>query len=115
MFFGNRLTTLAPVVLVGILVALTFWLDNIAQPAPRGPVLQPEGELRGGESHSSQARLPARAGRPKLENVEMASEFASQVEEVLSREHYPAHYKEFIRSYFLNLSRGERARPGGTQ
>ena len=37
MFFGNRLTTLAPVVLVGILVALTFWLDNIAQPAPRGP------------------------------------------------------------------------------
>jgi lipopolysaccharide export system protein LptC len=37
MFFGNRLTTLAPVVLVGMLVALTFWLDNIAQPAPRGP------------------------------------------------------------------------------
>lgn len=37
MFFGNRLTTLAPVVLVGILVALTFWLDNVAQPAPRGP------------------------------------------------------------------------------
>jgi hypothetical protein len=45
----------------------------------------------------------------------MASEFAPQVEEVLSREHYPAHYKEFIRRYFLNLSRGARGAPGGTQ
>lgn len=33
--FGKRLTTLVPVVLVGMLVALTFWLDTIAQPAPR--------------------------------------------------------------------------------
>jgi lipopolysaccharide export system protein LptC len=32
---GNRLTTLIPLVLVGLLVALTFWLDNISQPAPR--------------------------------------------------------------------------------
>jgi len=40
------------------------------------------------------------------------------VEEVLSREHYPAHHKEFIRRYFLNLSRGARGapeQPGGTQ
>jgi hypothetical protein len=88
------------------------------EPGPRGPVLQPEGELREGESHSSHARLPARAGRPSVESVEMASEFAPQVEEVLSREHYPAHYKEFIRRYFLNLSRGARGAPGeagGTQ
>lgn len=35
--FGNRLTTAVPLVLVGILVALTFWLDRVAQPAPRGP------------------------------------------------------------------------------
>ena len=87
-------------------------------PAPRGPVLQPQGELREGEAHSSHARLPARAGRSSVESVEMAREFAPQVEEVLSREHYPAHYKEFIRRYFLNLSRGARGapeEPGGTQ
>jgi hypothetical protein len=36
----------------------------------------------------------------------MSSEYASQVEDVLSREEYPAHYKEFVRRYFLTLSRG---------
>jgi hypothetical protein len=82
------------------------------EPGPRGPVLQPQGEMREGEAHSSQARLPARAGRASVENVEMAREFAPQVEEVLSREHYPAHYKEFIRRYFLSLSRGTRDAPG---
>jgi hypothetical protein len=88
------------------------------EPGPRGPVLQPQGEMREGEAHSSHARLAPRAGRPTVDHVEMASEFAPQVEEVLSREHYPAHYKEFIRRYFLNLSRGARGtpeQPGGTQ
>ncbi len=88
------------------------------EPGPRGPVLQPEGEMREGEAHSSHARLAPRAGRPTVENVEMAREFAPQVEEVLSREHYPAHYKEFVRRYFLNLSRGapgsqDQPVPGG--
>lgn len=81
------------------------------EPGPRGPVLQPKGEMREGESHSSHARLPARAGKSSVENVEMAREFAPQVEEVLSREQYPAHYKEFIRRYFLSLSRGARGAP----
>ena len=36
----------------------------------------------------------------------MSGEFASQVEEVLSKEEYPAHYKEFVRRYFLTLSQG---------
>jgi len=30
---GDRLTTLAPVLLVGMLAGLTFWLDHIAQPS----------------------------------------------------------------------------------
>jgi hypothetical protein len=53
-----------------------------------------------------------------VENVEMASEYASQVEEVLSSEHYPAHYKEFIRRYFLSLSEAARKpkeQPAGTR
>jgi lipopolysaccharide export system protein LptC len=29
---GDRLTTLAPLILVGLLAALTFWLDRVAQP-----------------------------------------------------------------------------------
>jgi hypothetical protein len=31
---------------------------------------------------------------------------------VLASEHYPEHYKEFVRRYFLNLSQGARASPG---
>ena len=76
---------------------------------PSGPVLAPQGQMRDGEVFTSQEGwiLP-RPGRPRVENVEMSSEFASQVEEVLSREQYPAHYKEFIRRYFLTLSQGVR-------
>ena len=33
---GDRLTTALPIVLVGLLVALTFWLDHMAQPQARG-------------------------------------------------------------------------------
>ena len=33
---GDRLTTVVPLVLVGMLAALTFWLDQIAQPSARG-------------------------------------------------------------------------------
>lgn len=34
--FGDRFTTLLPIFLVGGLVALTFWLDHMAQPPARG-------------------------------------------------------------------------------
>ena len=33
---GDRLTTVAPLLLVGMLAALTFWLDQTAQPPARG-------------------------------------------------------------------------------
>ena len=71
----------------------------------------PQGQAREGEEHTSQGRILPRSGRPRVENVEMSAEFATQVEEVLSREHYPAHYKEFVRRYFLNLSQGARPAP----
>lgn len=71
-----------------------------------GPVLKPESQARKGEVFVTQARVRPRSGRPSVENVAMSSEFASQVEEVLSKEQYPAHYKEFVRRYFLTLSQG---------
>jgi hypothetical protein len=71
-----------------------------------GPVLKPESQAREGEVFVTEARVPPKPGRPSVENVMMSSEFASQVEEVLSKEQYPAHYKEFVRRYFLNLSKG---------
>jgi hypothetical protein len=37
------------------------------------------------------------------------------VEEVLSKEHYPAHYKAFIRRYFLTLSQGTQQQRSGTR
>ena len=35
-YLRNRLTALAPLMLVALLAALTFWLDQIAQPSGRG-------------------------------------------------------------------------------
>jgi hypothetical protein len=74
--------------------------------ADTGPVLKPESRAGDGEVFVTEARLPPKPGRPSVENVAMSSEFAPQVEEVLSKEEYPAHYKEFVRRYFLNLSKG---------
>jgi len=71
-----------------------------------GPVLKPESQTREGEVFVTEARVLPKPGRPSVENVAMSSEFASQVEEVLSKEEYPAHYKEFVRRYFLRLSQG---------
>lgn len=34
--FADQLTTATPLVLVGLLAVLTFWLDRVVQPAPRG-------------------------------------------------------------------------------
>ena len=73
-------------------------------PAQSGPVLKPESQARAGEEFVTQARVLPRSGRPSVGNVAMSSEFASQVEAVLSNEQYPAHYKAFVRRYFLNLS-----------
>ncbi|HSC95506.1 MAG TPA: hypothetical protein VLC73_11080 [Burkholderiales bacterium] len=71
-----------------------------------GPLLKPESQAREGEVFVTEARVLPKPGRPSAENVAMSSEFASQVEEVLSKEEYPAHYKEFVRRYFLTLSQG---------
>jgi hypothetical protein len=71
-----------------------------------GPVLKPESQARKGEVFVTEARVLPKPGRPSVENVVMSGEFASQVEEVLSKEQYPAHYKEFVRRYFLKLSQG---------
>ena len=71
-----------------------------------GPVLKPESQAREGEVFVTEARVLPKPGRPTVESVAMSSEFASQVEEVLAKEQYPAHYKEFVRRYFLKLSQG---------
>jgi hypothetical protein len=73
-----------------------------------GPILEPEGRAGEGEEYASQGRILPRPNRPRGENVEMRREFVPQVEEALSSERYPDRHKEFIRRYFLNLSRGER-------
>jgi len=76
---------------------------------PAGRVLAPQGQVREGESFTSHGQVQPRTGRPNVESIEMRAEFATQVEEVLSKDQYPAHYKEFVRRYFLNLSQGMQA------
>ena len=76
--------------------------------APAGRVLAPQGQIREGESYTSHGQARPRTGKPGVESVEMRAEFATQLESVLSKDQYPAHYKEFIRRYFLNLSQSAR-------
>ena len=71
-----------------------------------GPVVKPESQAGEGEVLVTEARVLPKPGRPGVDNVAMSSEFAPQVEEVLSKEQYPAHYKELVRRYFLKLSQG---------
>lgn len=85
----------------------------LADPAKSGPILKPQGDVREGESLVTHGQVLPKVGRPSVENVQMKAEFAAQVEEVLSKEQYPAHSKEFIRRYFLSLSQGTRARESG--
>jgi hypothetical protein len=80
-----------------------------------GPVLKPESQLREGEVFVSERRILPRPVQSSVENVEMSREFAPQVEEVLSKEQYPAHYKEFVRRYFLTLSQGAQQQPSGAR
>jgi hypothetical protein len=88
----------------------------LSDPAKSGPILKPQGNLREGESLVTHGQVLPKVGRPSVENVQMKAEFATQVEEVLSKEQYPAHSKEFIRRYFLSLSQGTREKqPGGAQ
>lgn len=83
-------------------------LPSQPRSAQSGPVVKPQADMRPGEVFASQGSVLPNVTRPTVENVEMKQEFASQVESVLSRDHYPAHYKEFIRRYFLTLSQGEQ-------
>ena len=82
-----------------------------------GPIVKPQGDVREGEELVTQGQVLPRVGRPSVENVQMRAEFASQVEEVLSKEQYPAHAKEFVRRYFLHLSQGRSGeqKPRGAQ
>lgn len=81
--------------------------------APRevdtGAVLQARGQPGEGGVFQSQARVLPRAGQVGIDNVELDARFAPQLEAVLSKEHYPAHHKAFIRRYFLSLSEGQRS------
>jgi hypothetical protein len=87
----------------------------LPEPEKSGPMLKPQGQLRRGEELVTEGQVLPKVGRPSVENVPMKAEFASQVEEVLSREQVPAHTREFIRRYFLNLSQGTRATTPPTQ
>ena len=82
-------------------------LPSFEPGAERGGVLlKPESRIRDGRVFTSEARVLPRPGRATLETLELDARFTAQVEEVLSKEEYPLHYKEFIRRYFLGLSGG---------
>jgi hypothetical protein len=76
--------------------------------AQTGPVLSAQGQMREGESFSSEGRTLPRARPPEAAHVELDARFAPQVEQVLANEQYPAHFKEFVRRYFMTLSEAER-------
>ena len=82
-----------------------------AETARGGVVMKPRSQLRQGQVFTSEARVLPRQGRPGAEQMALDPRFAAQMEEVLSKEQYPLHDKEFIRKYFLTLSEGIAADP----
>jgi hypothetical protein len=76
------------------------------KPDRGGDLVQPEGQARRGRVYTSEARVLPRPGRPEVEEAELEARFTAQMEEVLSKEDYPLHFKEYIRRYFLAVSQG---------
>ena len=78
-------------------------------------VLKPRSEFREGAGFTAETRVLPRAGRPNVEAVQLDVRFAVQMEEVLSKEQYPLHHKDFIRRYFLALSQGVANEAGASK
>ena len=70
-------------------------------------ILRPKSQVGAGDVFSAEARVLPRLAQPEVSTVELDARYAAQLEEVLSKENYPLHHKEFIRRYFLGLSLGE--------
>ena len=68
--------------------------------------VKPRGQVRQGRVFTTEVRALPRPGRPAVEEQELEASFAAQLEEVLAKEEFPLHFKEYVRRYFLMLSRG---------
>jgi hypothetical protein len=79
-----------------------------ALPAPgNGPVLEARPRLDSeGDVFISEGRALPRANDVRTQARVLDPRFRAQMEEVLASERYPAHYKDYIRRYFLTLSEG---------
>ncbi len=73
-----------------------------------GGVLRPTAQFREGESFTTGTRVVPGRGQVTLPVVELDARYAAQLEAVLAKEDYPAHYKELVRQYFLLLSAGSQ-------
>jgi hypothetical protein len=80
-------------------------------PPASAPVLSAQGQLREGEMRSSEGRTLPRSNRGRVADLPLRPEYAAQIEQALAGERYPAHYKEFMRRYFLSLSQSEGPAP----
>ena len=76
------------------------------QPGGAGVIVKPRGELRGGKTFSSEARVMPRPGSPSVLDAAPDVQLRTRIEAVLAKEDFPIHHKELIRRYFLGLSRG---------
>ena len=79
-----------------------------------GPQLKAQAQIRDGDVFVSDARVVPRAGKATTTNTQVDARYSQQLEQVLSNEQYPLHYKEFIRRYFLSISEGGRAPQAGS-
>lgn len=70
-------------------------------------ILRPKSQVGAGDVFSAEAGVLPRLAQPAVARLELDARYAAQLEEVLSKETYPLHHKEFIRRYFLGLSQGE--------
>ncbi len=78
-------------------------------------VLRPRSRHGEGEVRSSEARVLPGAGQARIDPVALQRPFASQVEEVLSKEEVPLHHKELVRRYFDSLGAAAGTGAGETR
>jgi hypothetical protein len=84
---------------------------QVPDPAKTSAMLRPQGQVRAGEELVTHGQVLPRTGRPSVEASELQAGVVASVEQALSKEHYPAHAKAYIRRYFLGLSQNQGQGP----
>ena len=84
--------------------------DGASAPGNQGAVVKPDGQIGAGGVYSGEARVLPRGNESAVVPVDVTTDYAARVEEVMSKEVIPDRHKDFVRRYFLGV--GDAGLPG---